>query len=307
MELYYINSKNQKLDLMKPPYLIRDITELLDYDWRYRIDGNRISGFDKEISEIPLVLNIIGDTEREYVDACNHFFEVVETDIINNVKGKLYYGENYILCNIVGNVKKDWFYNIGYELDYIRIVTDHPYWCRDRTFRFYKNTEAILDAENREGISEIIQNSEIEQDYPYDYDYDFMSRYRLAKRNLLYDYPNDYYKNHTVGILDNDHFTESDFIMTVYGPCTQPEIWIGDKLYRVKAVLYDGEYMVIDSAARTLFRYARNGVQENLYHMRDNQYSVFERISPGKHTVKWNAQYSFDVKLRQERSEPLRT
>ena len=95
--------------------------------------------------------------------------------------------------------------------------------------------------------------------------------------------------------------------MIVYGPCTHPEIRIGDNIYRVETTLYDSEYLVINSIKRTVIKYGRNGVTENLFNARDKYNCVFERIPAGNSTVKWNAQYSFDVILFQRRSEPLWT
>ena len=111
----------------------------------------------------------------------------------------------------------------------------------------------------------------------------------------------DYYHNHQLARLDNNHFVESGFKLTIYGPCTEPKIWIGDHLYHVAVTLYDSEYLVIDSRERTVVRYARNGVQENCFGKRDNKNYVFQKIPPGKNAVKWNATYSFDLTLYQEK------
>ena len=50
-------------------------------------------------------------------------------------------------------------------------------------------------------------------------------------------------------------------------------------MYSVSTTLYDSEYMVIDSRGRTVTRYARNGVQENLFNARDKENNVFEKLS----------------------------
>lgn len=137
-----------------------------------------------------------------------------------------------------------------------------------------------------------------------DYPRKYQTRYRPAKKRYLRDYRYDYYHNHQRAQLNNDHFAETDFRMLIYGPCTEPKIWIGDHLYHMAATLYDSEYIVIDSRKRTIVKYARNGVQENLFNKRDKENYIFKKIPNGKSAVKWNATFPFDVILFQERSEP---
>lgn len=156
----------------------------------------------------------------------------------------------------------------------------------------------------REEIDSVLDNSEVTPDYPYEYTYGFVTKYKPAAKKVLYDYKYDYFWNHTIGKLDNDHFAGSDFKIIVYGPCTHPEIRIGENIYRVSATLSDGEYMVIDSRNRTVVKYAINGIVENKFNSRDKENNVFKKIPPGKNSVKWNAQYPFDVILFQERSMP---
>lgn len=164
--------------------------------------------------------------------------------------------------------------------------------------------QSVIDENVKEESDNIIGNSVLDPDYKHDYPRKYQTRYRPAKKRYLRDYKYDYYHNHQLARLDNDHFVESGFKMTIYGPCTEPKIWIGDHLYHVAVTLYDSEYLVIDSRERTVVRYARNGVQENCFGKRDNKNYVFQKIPPGKNAVKWNATYSFDLALYQERSEP---
>ena len=64
MELYYLNSEGEKLDFTKPPYVPRDISELLDYEWGYESEGDGITGFTKEMAELSIVLNVFAGDEE---------------------------------------------------------------------------------------------------------------------------------------------------------------------------------------------------------------------------------------------------
>ena len=304
MEVFYINHLNEKIDL-NSNNIILQYQEFFDYSWDATMRNNKISGFTRLSATIPVTAAVTADTWTEYLIIANNFYQIIEKDVLAKVPGKLYVGEFYIVCYIAGDKKTDAFMGVPFQAKNLSIVTDYPHWCRDKTCSFYLNPDAIIDEQGRNEVAETVENVSTEPEYPWDYPYGYISKYKPAKKHFLRDYAYDYYKNHTVGRLDNDHFAESDFRMIVYGPCTHPEIRIGPNLYRVNTILYDSEYLVIDSRERTIVKYGRNGVQTNLFNARDKVFYVFQKIPAGKQTVRWNAQYSFDVILYQERSEPL--
>lgn len=308
MEIYYLNSRGIRLNLLEPPYMIQT-ADIFDYRWTYlngtyARKGNRIKGFSKEIEERSLLLSILNRGKADYYEAVNRFMETTEIDILSHAPGELHVGNMYLKCYIIASEKTEWENGIELLDNQITIVTDYPFWCRDKTYHFYASTSQIIDAAGKDAIDTVLDSVSQDPEYPRDYPYGYVTRYKPATRRVLRDYAYDYYKNHTIGRLDNDHFAETAFRIIVYGPCTHPEIRIGDNLYRVSTVLYDSEYLVIDSRERTIMKYGRNGVQTNLFNARDKENYIFQKIPAGKQTVKWNAQYAFDVVLYQERSEP---
>lgn len=306
--IYYENNQGKKLDLLKFPYRIQT-GDLFNYEWEYTTkstvrNNGQFEKFVRGISSKDILLGVMGRTKEEYYQNIDTLYEIVDSDVLNMTPGKLWFGSYYLPCYILKSEKEEWEDDIEVMDNTITVVSDYPFWCRDRVFHFYASAEEIVDAIRKEEIDSILDNAEVTPDYPYDFKYGFYTKYGPTQKRVLYDYKYDYYRNHTVGRLDNDHFTGSGFRMIVYGPCTRPEIGVGENVYRVATTLYDGEYMVIDSRDRTVIRYARNGIVENLFNSRDKENNVFEKIPPGKNTVRWNAQYSFDMILFQERSEP---
>lgn len=303
MTIYYKNHLGSVIDL-DSDNIILQYQEFFDYSWDAAQSNKKISRFYRDSSTIPVTIAVIAEDSEEYLAIVENFHQVIESDIQKMIPGRLYVGEYYLTCYISGDKKTDAFMGIPSQIKNLTVVTDYPFWCKEKTFHFYASVQQIIDAGKKEEIDSALDNAEVTPDYPHDYTYGFVTKYRPAKRRVLYDYTYDYYRNHTVGKLDNDHFAESDFRMVIYGPCTHPEIRIGDHLYRVSTTLYDGEYMSIDSRERKVIKHANNGVVENLFNARDKVNNIFERIPSGKNTVKWNAQYPFDVVLFQERSEP---
>lgn len=303
MTIYYKNHLGSIIDLNSENVILQ-YQEFFDYYWDIAQNNKKISGFCRDSATIPVTIAVIADDTEEYLDIIENFYRAIETDIQNEEPGRLYVGEYYLLCYISGDKKEDAFLGIPSQIKNLTIVTDYPFWCRDKTYHFFASPEQIIDANTREEIDSVLDNSELTPDYPYEYTYGFVTKYKPATKKVLYDYKYDYFWNHTIGKLDNDHFAGSNFKIIIYGPCTHPEIRIGGNIYRVSATLSDGEYMVIDSRNRTVVKYAINGIVENKFNSRDKENNVFKKIPPGKNSVKWNAQYPFDVILLQERSMP---
>ena len=301
-KIRYVNHLGQTIE-----FGIRNLfsnqNDLRDYKWGYKTLGTKVAlSRNPEEKSIPAI--VFGSTEEESIKIKNELFEIAEKDIIHNIPGTLFVNDYFIKCYIIGSKKNNYLRTTRYLENELTIMAPYPFWCHEKEYHFYMSPQSVIDENVKEESDNIIGNSVLDPDYKHDYPRKYQTRYRPAKKRYLRDYKYDYYHNHQLARLDNDHFVESGFKMTIYGPCTEPKIWISDHLYHVAVTLYDSEYLVIDSRERTVVRYARNGVQENCFGKRDNKNYVFQKIPPGKNAVKWNATYSFDLTLYQERSEP---
>ena len=265
--------------------------------------GEILKDFTKEAQSYDITLQFRGELpeRKALLDRLRNDFE---NDVVTKKPGRMYFGDYWIdgYCveseTGVSKIKNTWSQND------IIFYCPYPFWCREKKISFYASTQSIVDEGTKEENDNMIDNSVLDPDYKCDYPRKYQTRYRPAKKRYLRDYKYDYYHNHQLARLDNDHFAETDFKMFIYGPCTEPKIWIGDHLYHMAATLYGSEYIVIDSRKRTIVKYARNGVQENLFNKRDKENYIFKKIPNGKSAVKWNATFPFDVILFQERSEP---
>lgn len=274
MEVYYLNSEGEKLDFTKPPYVPRDISELLDYEWGYESEGDGITGFTKEMAELSIVLNVFADDEETYLKACDRLFTITEKDVIKNAKGRLYYNGQYVLCNLIGSTKKDWCMGVSFHLCYMRLITDRPVWIKERKYEFVKSIDGKANAPYL--------------DYPHDYPYDYMGDVKGT------------------GNIINDGLQACDFKWIIYGPCTNPRIMIGGNSYEVKTVVSDREYMTIDSRENTVVRTRLNGFKVNEFNNRQKEPSIFTKIPVGNSNITWDGNFGHDLILFMERSEPER-
>lgn len=315
MKFYYLNSEGVRLNFYDSPYLIVETT-LLDYSYAYEKKKKRkhekICNIKKEVEEKEVEILIITDKaltleerKEQFSKTLNRIYEVIECDVCAGTNGRIctdsgYYLEGLLLKKEKGNM----FHSGRYVSVKFKFVTDYPYWCKEKTYSFKASTKEIMNAQMKEEIDSTLAGATVTSDYPWDYEKDYKSSYKAAAKRRVRDFKYDFYRNHMVGKLDNDHYAASDFRMIVYGPCTKPFIQIGGNIYEIFTTLYDSEYLVVDSRACTIKKYTRYGEEENILNSRSREYYIFEKIPAGKLTVKWNAQYAFDVVLYQERSEP---
>lgn len=273
MEVYYINHKNQKIDLGKPPFQMQ-IGDLFDSTNRYEGSYFQVSRIYKEISTISTVVTIEAVNEKEFAEAINQFCEIMETDTAAGKQGKLYIGDYYLSCNVLSSNKSFWEETYRGVENSIKLLVPYPYWCREVQKSFLKGNP-IVARESEEYLF-----------YPYSY-------------------PFQYSMPHDVGFLDNDHYAACDFRWIVYGPCTNPAIRINGHLYQVTTVLYSGDYLQVDSRDNTVIRRRVDGQVENLFNQRNKESELFERIPAGRSAVTWSIEaFGFDIILYQERSEP---
>lgn len=277
MNLRYINSENEVLNLYEYPYMLDD-QPIFDYSWNYSVNetGNNQSQLKRFYSngkEIPCKLTMHADTELEFRESLRHFTDVVEKDVINEKPGRLVLpsGE-YINCYVINSENDHWNEDIRANIKTITFLFLSPFWVTEATKEFYP-----------------IQREDIEADfldYPYDFDYD--------------------YAHETPGIRTwkLDHYSTSEFKMTIYGYCENPRILINGYPYQIFGTVEENEYLVIDSRAKTVTHYLNNGTTENWFDFRNKENSVFEPLPSGNLTVTWDGTYGFDILAYLERSEP---
>ena len=100
------------------------------------------------------------------------------------------------------------------------------------------------------------------------------------------------------GSITIEHYAACDFLLTIYGPCLNPRIVIGDNLYEVRTKLDGGEYLLIDSREGTVFRVRTNGTKVNEFDNRvTSPNSPFEKIQPRYNLVSWDGSFGFDLLL----------
>lgn len=269
-QLTYRNHLNETFSFGENGVFV-DESEIHDYEWTVQKQGNRVTGLEYGITKRKLPVIIICDTEEAGIEARNRLFEIAEKDALAMEYGRIVLGDYYYKCYITKSQKKEYLKTKRLLRLTLTLTTDRPYWCREESFAFLPSVTTFSAGK----IS----------DYPMDYPMDY---HTVVANTELY----------------NGGFVPSNFRLIIYGPASEPVVYIGGHAYSVNCEIGDGEHLTVDSVAKTILLTAVDGAQVNKFHDRGRESYVFQKIKPGANAVTWDGGFGFDVVLLEERSEP---
>lgn len=265
--LKYKNHMGEIIDFGRNGIFVKT-SDLHDYDWTISQRNGRISAFKRDVATRTLPVVILCPTVEEGVAARNRLMEVAEKDVLANKPGQLIIGSYYFKCYVTGSKKSKYLASKRMMEAQLTISSDAPYWVREELHSFRK--KGVADP----GL-----------DYVHDYPFDYASSFRRT-------------------VLANTGFTASNFRMVVYGPCTDPVVNVAGHAYGVHCSAKAGEYIAIDSVAKTVTLTAVDGTVTNVFNQRDRDSYIFEKVPAGDSMVTWGGDFGVDIILLEERSEP---
>ena len=213
MEIFYVNSQNQRLRLDEWPLVLQEPEKLFSHKWSYKSfggekNGSKIEKFYKNTAEKSAKVSVFADSKEEYTEAMARFLSICEYDIEQNTAGKLYINDYYLRCYLYAADYSEYDENFYAVEKSVNLISPYPFWINEKTYVFHKITES---EQNRTGL-----------DHPFDYPYDFAGT------------------SHD-GLVENAGFLSSNFQFKIYGPCENPAVSVGRHTYKVNTVLEAGE------------------------------------------------------------------
>lgn len=267
MIVKYINSKGVEVNLNKDPYKML-VSDLLDYEWEVLKSSNKISGFEKSVSEKTINIDIMKNKSKTARQLMNELSFVFESDIVNRTPGKLYIDDNYMRCYIYASEKSSWETSALVVCEY-SLITDEPFWVNEIKKSFLKSGGGAVD----------------NFDYPYNYDYDYSEKV-------------------FTNVIENPGYMEADFKMIIYGPVVNPSVEINGNIYQIITEVKESEYIVIDSLEHLVELVDENGNATNKYNARNKNWNIYQKIIPGTNKIVWPGDFGVDMVLYVKRSEP---
>lgn len=271
LSIYYLSGdQSSKIDFTSWPYWMQT-GDFADYEKSYTETQNRIIEIKNVLKERYLTISVCGSNEQEYYDNLNRLHDVFEKDIASQIPGRLYFQGSYQTCYVIASTKTEWEDTDCMLDNEIRIIPVNPCWIREETRHFYHTSETDVS----EGT-----------DFPFGFPFGFAKSNTGAEKWNI------------------DHYTSSNFKITIYGPCVDPRILINGYPRQVFTSLEANEYLVIDSRDSTVIKHLANGTAVSAYNSRQFQPSIFEKIPSGLLGIDWSGAFGFDITLYIERSEP---
>lgn len=262
----YINHINEEIEFGKIGLYVNN-NDLHDYSWEYESINNKVSYFNKNIQTKTLPI-VVADNKNG-VDSVNKLMECTEKDVLAQQTGRLIVGDYYLKCYVVASKKTNYSLHKGYMNIELALVTEYPMWIKE-----IKNNFSVPESSSGKNL-----------DFAFDFPYDFTSPSNINE-------------------LNNLGFADTDFVLNIYGEVTNPVINIGGNSYGINGYIASGEYLTINSKNKTIVLNRQNGTKENMFKNRNKDNYIFQKIPSGQNSVSWSGNFTFDVILLEERSEP---
>ena len=274
MTLYYEGSDGSRIDLMGDGIYAQDPENLTANKWEYStisgVNGlGRVKRFYKDTQEAKLNLDIMADNADEFNQIMYKLHRTFDRDIRRMKPGKLWWND---FCKEVFAVETsqnefdELFEAVNREVTFISV---YPYWVRRITYQYgtnITNVDAGLD---------------------YDHDYDF-----------------DYGMEEITEVIQNDCIDAANFEMKFYGPIENPSVTVGGHEYEVLTTLAEGDYVTVNSLTKKILQYDAYGNVENVFHLRNRDSYIFEKIPEGETAIARSKDHMLDITIFDERGEP---
>jgi len=275
MTIKYVNSLGVEVDLTAPPYMALG-GELFDFDWTLNVAarstgiGGRVNSFVSGVADKQLPVQIWAHSREEYAAAVNTLHDVFAADRLAKKPGRLYVGDSYVTAYARASQKTEWYDGVDYMLNVVTFAIESGYWCSEITQEFNVFQEAGADS------------------------FKFPGRF-----------PCKFCASGGVATLINANSYAMPARIVAYGPAVNPSFLINTAQYIVNTELIEGERIVIDQLAGTVYKVTTSGEIINEFNNRGKDPSVFEPIPAGENTVYYSGNFPFEITILAQRSEPL--
>lgn len=275
MNLRYVNSRGVEINLNDGAYLT-NANDLRNYSWKYAtVDypsglGSAVRAFAKPAMEKTLNLGVRG-TKQQFAQRMDALLAITEPDIVARTPGKLWLGDAYLLCYLAVSSDVALYSRLGnFAEKALKVLAVSPFWYVEESKLFMAGSGEVSASGKR-------YNGR----YPYQYGTGY------ANSRLL-----------------NTHYLPTPVVITIYGPCANPAIFISGIKYGVEASATARERIVIDQLERKIYKVQTNGGRQNLFGSRWKDDDPYTPVPIGESQVLSSGEFAFELTLCKQRSEP---
>ena len=264
-QITYKNHLNEQL-VFGSGQIWANYNDLRDYTWSFISDNDRIGSFSRGVVTKTLPVVLFGADVASANSLKNQLYEYTEKDVLTKLPGRLYIGDYYLSCYVVGITVGGYLLDSRYLTAELTVVSDMPYWV--------KEIRQMFLSEGGGGLN-----------YPSNYPFNYANPYSAIS-------------------INNTSFDASDFRLIINGSANAPTVSIAGHTYAVSTIIGVGEYLEIDSRAKTVTLVQSGGTRVNKFADRDRTSYIFERIPSGQSSLIWDGSYNLEITLYDKRSVP---
>ena len=244
--------------------------DLRDYEWSLSMANDQIAGFNREVIKKMLPLRIAGFSKEQATEVKNMLTTLFEQDVAARQPGKVWLGDWFLRGYVTKSSKANYNVTKRYAEFTCELTCDSPVWQKETIFVYLATN-----------TSETTSSKAYSYRYPYQYGNSLIS-----------------------SSLTNQASDVCKFQMVIYGPCSDPSVYIAGHEYNVNVTLQAGQRLSIDSREKTILMSDVDGTMTNCIHLRKRDSYIFQPIPVGTSPMIRSANFGVDLTLIEERSEP---
>ena len=276
-QIKYVNHNGDSIILMGDNLTYIDVDPLRSFEWSYVLSnsvsgmGGRATSFSRRPRVIPLEIRMRGFNRAQAIAQFNRLQAITETDCIAEEPGRLYVGNQYLVCYLaVASSVTSALMVTNFVIREVQCLVTEPYWCTEDTTVFNIASHDELDTTGKK--------------------YNFK-------------YPYRYGSGYTTGEIVNAHYAPCPAVITIYGPCENPPAIIAGTTINVDVQLTSSDRLVIDQTSHQIYTLNVYGQKTNVFNARNKQYDIFRKIPVGRSNVLYDGSFKMVVTLIRQRSE----
>lgn len=270
-DIAYVNGLGERLELGGSSETLHYMEHgLRDWSWSWETGAaGFVSSFSRRPPkpvEVSLPVGIAARDGAEGVELRNLVDSVGEYDVLTRRAGRLYVGDWYVSCWIVGCAPTDYWMDDRFAEMRLTLLVESPGWVREHAL-------TLVPEAGDAGVSDGF-------DYPHDFPVEFR-RERVSRQ------------------VYNSGLEPMDFLWRAYGPCEDPWVSVGGDLHGVNVDVPAGSRLEVDSRARTAVLVSADGSVEGVYGSRvagaeGSGTYLFERVPLGASSLSWDNSFRMD-------------
>lgn len=274
----YVNHAGAEYVLQGDGLSFVDVSPLFAFSWSYGLAnrlngmGGKASSFARDPRTVSLTVRVRGFTREQFLERMNTLHAVSDADNLAEMPGRLYVGDQYMVCFLaVAADAPAAARNGNYCTMPITVLAERPFWCNEKTYTF--NPSA----------------GELEED-------ETGKKYNLR-------YPYRYGSGLAITNIKNTHYAACPAIITIYGPCANPAVSIGNNIYNVDVTLASSQRLVIDGTENEIYTVGSDGTITSVFNRRNKAYDIFKPVPVGETNVLYSGEYLMTITLVEQRSQ----